>query len=234
MKLLLTNDDGIHAPGLEALRQAVAELGATVVVAPCEELSGCGHRVTTDRHLRITPHGDDRHAVDGTPADCTRVGLIHVSPEVDWVMAGINAGGNLGVDVYMSGTVAAVREAAMLGKPAIAISQYRRRGRPVDWQRAARWTRHVVGELLAKPHEPGTFWNVNLPDGDALQDSPPLAFCHVDPNAIPVAYREESGGLAYHGRYEERARTPRHDVDHCFSGRIAVSRIRLGGSVDVV
>src|SRR5262249_7116594 len=113
MKLLLTNDDGIEAPGLRALADAAAALGASVAVAPRHAHSGCGHRVTTDAPIRLIPHGPDWYALDGTPADCVRVGLHSVVPEADWVLAGLNEGGNLGVDVHHSGTVAAVREAVL-------------------------------------------------------------------------------------------------------------------------
>src|SRR6516162_8079498 len=108
MKFLLTNDDGIDAEGLAALAEAAAPLGTIVCVAPDSHHSGCGHRVTTDRPLRVRPLGDNRWSLDGTPADCVRVALAHVAPDVDWVLSGVNHGSNLGVDVFHSGTVAAV------------------------------------------------------------------------------------------------------------------------------
>jgi hypothetical protein len=117
MKLLLTNDDGIDAPGLAALAAAAEQLGEAVVVAPLEGHSGCGHRVTTDEELTILGRGVSRFAVDGTPADCVRVALHSLAPEASHVLAGINAGGNLGADVWISGTVAAVREAVWLLAP---------------------------------------------------------------------------------------------------------------------
>src|SRR5262245_42279778 len=132
MKLLLTNDDGIDAPGLEALLGAAAALGEAVVVAPDEHLSGCSHRVTTGRPIRVERRGEGRHAVCGTPADCVRVGLHGLAPEARWVLAGINEGGNLGADVHHSGTVAAVREAVLHGVPGIALSHYHRRGLEID------------------------------------------------------------------------------------------------------
>src|SRR5690606_6623275 len=106
---LLTNDDGIDAAGLAALEQAVASLGEYVVLAPADYQSGCSHRVTTDRPLSLTALGGRRHQLDGTPTDCTRVGLSHLCPQAQWVISGINDGANLGADVYHSGTVAAVR-----------------------------------------------------------------------------------------------------------------------------
>src|SRR5438876_12248711 len=140
MKLLLTNDDGIDAEGLAALADAAAPLGTILCVAPESHHSGCGHRVTTDRPLRLCRLGESRWSLDGTPADCVRVALAHVAADVDWVLSAVNHGGNLGVDVFHSGTVAAVREAALHGKPGIALSHYRRRGTEVpDWARVAAW-----------------------------------------------------------------------------------------------
>src|SRR5262245_53768028 len=127
MKLLLTNDDGIDAPGLRALLAAAQPLGEPVVVAPARAHSGCSHRVTTDGPFRVAARPDG-FAVEGTPADCVRVALHDVAPDIAWVLSGINAGGNLGADVYHSGTVAAVREAVLHGLPGVALSQYRKRG----------------------------------------------------------------------------------------------------------
>jgi 5'-nucleotidase len=225
---LLTNDDGIEAPGLAALARALESLGPWLVIAPDEHLSGCSHQATTDRGLHLRPVRGEWHALDGTPVDCTRIGLMHVAPDVDWVLSGINEGGNLGADVYHSGTVAAAREAALLGKPAIAVSQYRRRRAPVDWERSSRWTRQIISLLLSRPHVAGTFWNVNLPDSAAQPDEPEIVFCRMDPHPLPVRYRLEVGRLHYHGVYQDRLRMPGRDIDVCFSGAIAVSEISLG------
>src|SRR5436853_363994 len=146
MQFLLTNDDGIDAQRLAALAAAAEALGPAIWIAPHTHLSGCGHRVTTDQPIRLIPRGHERWAIDGTPADCVRVALAKLAPEVDWVLAGMNHGGNLGADVYHSGTVAAVREAAYHGKPAIAFSQYRKRGQEIDWDRARSWMALVLAE----------------------------------------------------------------------------------------
>src|SRR5262249_6646054 len=147
--------------------QALAELaggfGEAVVVAPCLAHSGCSHRVTTDRPLRLIEHRPDWYAIEGTPADCVRVGLHTVAPEAAWGLAGGNEGGNLGVDVHHSGTVAAVREAALHGRPGIALSHYHKRGCDIDWRRAVRWLKPVLAELIAQRWTPGTLWNINLP-----------------------------------------------------------------------
>ena len=137
MLLLLTNDDGIDAPGIRALWQAAARRGGCRIVAPSGPVSGCGHQVTTHAPIRIDRRAGDAWAIDGTPVDCVRLALHGLVPDPDWVLSGINAGGNLGTDVYHSGTVAAVREAAIRGRPGIAVSHYIARGRPIDWDRAA-------------------------------------------------------------------------------------------------
>lgn len=227
MKILLTNDDGIDAPGLAALAEAARPLGAFVVVAPAEHQSGCSHRVTTGAPIRVTEPGPGRYAVAGTPADCIRVGLSSLAADTDVVLSGINAGGNLGADVWHSGTVAAVREAVLHGWRGVAFSQYLKRGWPVDWDRAARWVTAVVSELLARPTEPGVFWNVNFPHLEAAAPEPEIVFCPLDPSPLPVDFKQEGDLWQYAGNYHLRRRKPGCDVDVCFEGQIAVTRLSL-------
>lgn len=227
MHLLVTNDDGIEAPGLAALEHAVEAIGIPIVLAPDQHLSGCSHRATTDRHLELTRLGKRRYMLDGTPTDCTRVGLVHLPDQIDWVLSGINDGGNLGADVYLSGTVAAVREATLLGKPGIAFSQYRRRGIEVDWQRTGQWAAHALNVLLGKQLPQGSFFNVNLPCLDAHAPMPEICFCDLDPNPLPVGYRQQDNRLHYQGDYHSRPRKRGADVDCCFAGKIAVTLISL-------
>jgi 5'-nucleotidase len=228
MRLLLTNDDGIDAPGLAALLRAAQLLGEAVVVAPAAAQSGCGHRVTTDAPFRIAVRRPGQFAVDGTPGDCVRAGLHHVTPEVDWVLAGINAGGNLGADVYHSGTVAAAREAALHGKPAIALSHYRRRGLDFQWELATVRVLPLLRELMAQPWTPGTFWNVNLPHLGPGAAEPEVVFCPLDSQPLPLSFRRDGDWLHYDGNYHARRRDPGADVEVCFSGGIAVTRLCLG------
>ncbi|XTZ19497.1 MAG: 5'/3'-nucleotidase SurE, partial [cyanobacterium endosymbiont of Rhopalodia fuxianensis] len=130
MTFILTNDDGIDFP-----------------CPPKEQHSGCGHRVTTNRPIHLKKRSDSEYVVDGTPADCTRLALTQVAKETKWVLSGINAGGNLGVDIYISGTVAAVREAAIHGVPGIAISHWIKRPLVIDWDLATKWTAKVLEKL---------------------------------------------------------------------------------------
>ncbi len=225
--ILLTNDDGWDAPGLAALLEAAAELGPCRVVAPAGPFSGCGHSVTTRAPIVVSQPAEAFFAVSGTPADCVRLALDHLAPGPSWVLSGINAGGNLGCDVHYSGTVAAAREAVLHGVPAIAVSQYLARGRALDWPRTARWTRAILLKLMALPWEAGTFWNVNLPHLVPEDPEPEIVPCELDPAPLPLCYQVESGRAVYAGNYQARARAPGSDVDVCFTGRIAVTRLRV-------
>ena len=228
MKLLITNDDGIDAPGLEALVTAASTFGEPVIVAPVSPQSGVSHAVTWHKGVRIEPRGDNLFAIHGTPADCTRLGLLHAVPGAKWVLSGINHGGNLGADVYYSGTVAAVREAVLHGWPGIAVSHYRKTGLELDWERAVEWLRPVLTDLIARPVEPGFFYNVNLPHLPPGAANPEVVWCELDPKPLPLNYvHEEETGLYYAGDYNLRGRTPGADVDVCFGGRIAVTAVRL-------
>jgi 5'-nucleotidase len=171
-----------------------------------------------------------RYAVEGTPVDCVRIALAHLKSEIDWVISGVNDGGNLGADIYISGTVAAAREAALLGKSAVAVSRYRRRRGAIDWTQPASWTRNVLRRLLDQSPAQRAFWNVNLPDPETCDVEPEVVFCEVDPHALPVEFTGENGILRYGGVYANRRRAPGHDVDVCFAGQIAVSRLALFGA----
>ncbi len=228
MKLMLTNDDGIDAPGLRALHNAVRELGEVVVVAPATHQSGCSHAVTWERAVRIDSRDTAAFAIHGTPADCTRLGLLKLAPDARWVLSGINHGGNLGADVHYSGTVAAVREAVLHGWPGIALSHYHRRGFEFDWDRAITWVKHIITDLMARPIEPGVFFNVNLPHLMPDDPEPEVVFCSLDPNPLPLSYRhEEDEGMYYNGDYHARKRARGSDVDVCFNGNVAVTAVRL-------
>jgi 5'-nucleotidase len=180
MRVLLTNDDGIEAEGLQALRRALLELPgiALVVVAPDGNRSATARSITTRRPLWVeqVEFDDGTHgfATDGTPVDCvrlTQLGLIEdFRPEI--VVSGINHGLNLGDDITYSGTVAAAFEALLLGLPGIAVSQQShareldfRLGRTFDFELAATFVARMVGELDEVPLEAGTLLNVNVPGG---------------------------------------------------------------------
>lgn len=221
MKFLLTNDDGIGAKGLELLADACAQLGEVTVVAPDCEQSGVGHRVNTREPLKLAqqPRG---YALSGTPADCTRVGLRALACAADWVISGLNHGGNMGVDVNMSGTVAGAREGAILGTQAIAISQVLSIRHPPDVERMKATTLRVLRELLARPLSAGQLYNVNLPFAPE-SDQPEIVICAPDPSPHDVQYETVDGGYRYAGKFLNRGRRSGLDVDVVFAGKIAVS-----------
>ncbi len=228
MKLLLTNDDGIEAAGLDALCHAARALGDPIIAAPASPQSGVSHAVTWHHGVRIEPRGDRRYAIHGTPADCVRLGLLKLVPDAKWVLSGINHGANLGADIYYSGTVAAVREAVLHGWPGIAVSHYRKAGVEIDWARATKWIVPILQDLVARRIDPGLFYNINLPNLPADAPDPDVIWCPLDPKPLPLNYRhEEESGLYYAGDYHLRHRTPGADVDVCFGGRIAVTEVRL-------
>ncbi|MFN7920125.1 MAG: 5'/3'-nucleotidase SurE [Bryobacteraceae bacterium] len=225
LRLLVTNDDGWDAPGLAALADVARRFGEVVIVAPRDPHSYAGHRVTTDRPLELRATAGGAWWLDGSPADCVRVALRGLALDVDWVLAGINRGGNLGADLFTSGTVAAAREAALLGKPAIAISQYVRRDLALDWSQSAALAESAI-ERLVHAREPGIYFNVNLPhraDGEEVGH----AECEPDNQPLDVRFACEGAQWRYAGSYAGRPRTPGRDVDLCFGGAVTVSRLRI-------
>lgn len=228
MTFVLTNDDGVDAPGIRALLKAVSQLNQTaVIVAPKDQLSGCGHQVTTTTAIPVQQRSSSEYAIGGTPADCVRLALTYLCPQVSWVLSGINAGGNLGADTYISGTVAAVREAAFHRVPGVAISHYRQGKRAIDWDLAAQLTARVLTDLIDRPLSPGSFWNVNLPHLETTDLMPEVVFCEPCTQPLPVNYRVEGDNFYYVGEYAKRQRDRGGDVEACFSGRIAVTQIRV-------
>lgn len=228
MHVLLTNDDGVDAPGLAALERAVQAFATTTIVAPHQGYSGCGHRVTNHEPIRVDRLDSNRFKVFGTPADCTRLGLRQFAPQADLVLAGVNDGANLGVDVYMSGTVAAVREAVWLGTPGIAFSQYVHQNRPRQWDRCESmvsivWER--LKEDLAGQPTP-QLWNVNFPDVDRPVPELAILQAQLDPSHLHVDFAAVSDdAFAYRGDYRNRPHVTGSDVDVCFGGDISVSRL---------
>jgi 5'-nucleotidase len=236
MDLLITNDDGIEAPGLRALLDAARDLGRVCVVAPSQPQSGVSHAMSDRTPLRVRPlpipGTETSHAVDGRPADCVRLGLSHYAAGASWVLSGINAGGNLGVDVYYSGTVGAAREAAILGRAAVAVSQYIRDPETLDWQRSARWTAHILRQILCQPVRPGLFWNVNLPHPEASGPAPLIVNAPLAVDSHDLAYHrddhpDEVSVFHYRGRYQDRPRPSGSDVDAVFSGLISITPMGL-------
>jgi len=161
--ILLTNDDGIHAEGLRELKRAMESLGTVYVVAPLEEHSGKAQSITLRRPIRVDPAGEREWAVDGTPTDCVIIALNKLLPaHPDIVLSGINSGGNLGENVFYSGTVAGAMEACINGIPAIAVS-VAYKGKDFNYPPAGRLARRVAEVALAEGMPQGLMLNLNVP-----------------------------------------------------------------------
>ena len=168
MRILLTNDDGIHAPGLEVLEEIARSLSDDVwIVAPEHEQSGMSHSLTLHDPLRLRQLGEKRFAVKGTPTDCVIMGVGQVLPEKpDLVLSGVNRGQNIAEDVTYSGTVAGAMEGALLGIRSFALSQaygWQNRDR-VDWSCTRAHGASVIKDLLAHDLPHHTLLNINFPD----------------------------------------------------------------------
>lgn len=197
---LLTNDDGIHAPGLVALRSAFEGRTRTAVAAPLSQRSAVGHAITIHKPITCDPvplgRGRQGFAVDGTPADCVKLALCELLPAPPrFVLSGINFGANLGVNVFYSGTVAAAMEAAFAGIPSFAISLCTKEA-PL-WKDAARTAWKVVQEFA--PFVAGTpvCLNVNIPNIPASRIRG-VRFAHQ----APVSWED-----SFHRRQDPRGRT---------------------------
>jgi 5'-nucleotidase len=164
MEILLTNDDGIFAPGLAAIYKELAKLGSVMVVAPMDSRSGTGHSVTFFKPLlcnKVDINGQFAgYSVQGSPADCVKLACIqlHDGP-IDLLVAGINNGANVGINVYYSGTVAAAMEAAFLKIPAVAMSLAREEN--MDFEKAAFYCAKILKKLM--PIKSGDVININIP-----------------------------------------------------------------------
>jgi 5'-nucleotidase len=163
--ILVTNDDGIHSPGLAALREAMVDLGRTVVVAPERDNSAVSHSLTMSRPLRLRKLAEDTYALDGTPTDCVVIGLGKVlTAKPDLLVSGINAGPNLGDDISYSGTVSAAVEGTMYGIPSLAVSLA---GEPPYFYNAAMVVvRRLAAAILHFSLPRDTLININIPSGD--------------------------------------------------------------------
>ena len=166
-RILVSNDDGIHASGLKVLERIARALSDDVwVVAPESEQSGASHSLTITRPLRIRPLGERRYAVDGTPTDAVLLAVHKILEDrpPDLVLSGVNRGGNLGEDVTYSGTVAAAMEGTLLGVPSIAFSQLSAYDEPTKWATTEHFGADIIRRLVARGWGRNVLINVNVPD----------------------------------------------------------------------
>ena len=169
MRILVTNDDGINSQGLEVCEEIARKLSDEVwIVAPEYDQSGVAHSLSLNDPLRLRQVGDRRFAVRGTPTDCVIMAARHVldGQQIDLVLSGVNRGRNVGEDVIYSGTVAGAMEGAVLGIPAVALSQsYKSRSsQPVFWETSQRFAPDIIRKVLAEGVREGVLINVNFPD----------------------------------------------------------------------
>src|SRR6187455_467136 len=163
-RILVTNDDGVHSPGIRLLADTLAPFGDVTVVAPIQEASAIGHALTLRRPLRIDTIAPNVFAVDGTPTDCVNIAITHIlKGKPDLVVSGINKGWNLGDDITYSGTVSGALEGALLGPPGIAVSL--KRTPTYDFGPSAAAAAKVAAAVLEHGLPARTFININVPAG---------------------------------------------------------------------
>jgi len=234
MRILITNDDGIHAPGLLSLRKALAPLGEVVAIAPERPRSACGHAITLHKPLRVAlvkmADGGEGFASNGTPVDCVALGTSnHLGGPPEVVVSGINLGPNLGVDMIYSGTVAAAMEAAICGLPSFAISVASYQAD--DFGPAAEFAALLAGELLKGKLPQGAFLNVNVPAVPKAQIAG-VAFTRQGPLRYDnrIERRTDPRGEHYYWLTGERVNHddgPGSDVDAISRQMVSVTPVQL-------
>jgi 5'-nucleotidase len=234
MHILLSNDDGIQAPGLAALYRAVADMGTISVVAPDSPQSAAGHSITLKhplavRRVRLEGVAAQACSVSGRPADCVRLAIRKLLEErPDIVLSGINAGTNVGINVLYSGTVAAAAEGAMLGIPSVAFSAALDGG--VDYDHVGRLCRRVLQRLLEGPMRVGDLINVNVP---SLAGGEPLGVKVVKQSTAGltdsyIRHGDDPDAEAYRLSDEyEHIHQERTDVSALLEGHITVTPLHV-------
>lgn len=238
MRILLTNDDGYHAPGLKVLEAIAAAFSDDVwIVAPADEQSGAGHTLTLTRPLRLRRHGDRRFAVTGTPTDAVMMAVAMIMKDFppDLLLSGVNSGANLAEDVTYSGTVSAAMEGALAGVGAIALSQLTDRTQPADappFATAAAWGERVLRPLVEAPWTPGTLLNVNFPAGpaDAVKGIRVCTQGRRDYGRLQIVSNTDPRGNRYHWfglGPTEHDPVPGTDLAAIADGHVAVTPLHL-------
>lgn len=236
-RILITNDDGIRAPGLKILRQIAATISDDVwVVAPAEEQSGMSRALSLNSPLRARRVAEKRYAVTGTPADCVLMAINDIieGKEPDLVLSGVNRGQNIAEDVTVSGTVAGAMQGLQMGIPSIAFSQaYGFEGRAaIKWPTAAAFGPVVLKKLLEERWSENVIMNVNFPDRDPddVHEIEVTVQGARDQHNIRTVRREDLRGHAYYWiGFEGRPSTPAvgTDLRAIYEGRISITPLHL-------
>ena len=235
MKILIVNDDSIHAPGIEYLARAAAQLGDVYVVAPENQCSAMSQKLTIRENLIVRSYDDfpapvkGAWSVSGTPVDCVKVALLYVLQEKpDLVLSGVNNGYNVGFDISYSGTVGAALEAVRSGIPAIALSVSHER----HLEAVEPHLLPVIRDLLARPLEEGQFWNVNFPAlkrqplQGILRDRPVARLSMFSDKYAPTRLPDGTVELTNEGfSISDNFNAPGTDAEAVRSGFISISRL---------
>ena len=237
MRILLTNDDGIHAPGIYALYKTLVEIGDVFLIAPERPRSAAGHAITLHKPLRLTrvnlPGGVSGYGCSGTPSDCVTLGFDAIlEGSCDLVVSGINAGANLGWDLTYSGTVAAAIEGAILRVPSMAISVTLESGAETfDFGPAAQFAAQLAVKMVANPLPVNTLLNVNVPAVSAAEIKGVEATHQGKREYIDrIDKREDPTGRPYYwlgGSLREDVPDPGSDVHAVLANRISVTPVHL-------
>jgi len=233
-RILLINDDGIDAPGLEILVRIARELARELwVVAPEHDQSGVSHAVSLHHPIRATERGPRRWAVTGTPGDCVVMALSHLmrATPPQLLLSGVNRGINLGIETVFSGTVGGAMTGMMLGIPSIALSQAWSDRANVPWETAATLGPRIVHQLMAIGWSAGTCLSVNFPDLPA-EKAGPLTLARQGAGSVEgmdVEARTDPRGYTYYWvsfRRGDRDQGPESDVEALKAGRVVVTPLR--------
>lgn len=234
-RILVSNDDGIHAPGLEVLERIANKLSKDVwVVAPEHEQSGASHSLTLHMPVRVRQISERRFTTSGTPTDCVLLGLhqlVPKKPKVDLILSGVNRGSNAADDITYSGTVAAAMEGTVLGVPSIALSQLFEDSEDIHWKTAETHAPALIKQLVAQGWPKGTLINLNFPHVPANKVKG-IRVCAQGKRRVNVGFagRKDLRGRPYYwigGERDNTAEVAGTDVDLLHKGYITITPLTL-------
>jgi len=235
MRILLTNDDGIDAPGLKVLERIAEQLSDDIwIVAPAQEQSGAGRSLSLTSPLRLHQHGERRFAVAGTPTDCVMMALRKVLADgrPDLILSGVNRGANIAEDITYSGTIAAAMEGTLLGVPSIALSQVGAASDQIIWESAQTHAPDVIRKLVAAGWPQDVLMNVNFPNvqPDEVNGIHVVPCGRRDQGDVTIDERADGRGIPYYWLGLRRQRDlppPGTDLGTVWRAGISVTPISL-------
>lgn len=223
MKILITNDDGIKAPGISALAEIAAQFGEVYVIAPHQNNSAVGHGITMRRALKAYPESiigaKLAYGIDGTPADCVKYALSHLKLKPDLVLSGINDERNVGTDVLYSGTVSGAIEANLCGYPSFAVSTT-----ASNFELVKKYLPEIVEKLLSQPLESNVTININFP---SLDEPKGVKVTTLGIARYDEVYIEEDGGHKLSGPFIDIDQPEETDVKSVQNGYISITPLKV-------